>query len=143
MNIVVNETLIFPSHKKRLDVMNTISLLLWVQESDISRKFYKKLGFDVVVADDDHSIVKLDNLEITLVNMRDEPGFAKDSLGADKGRGVYLYIRVGNVDDKYQSLQNAGFVPYTHPRNWPWGNREFILKDPDGYKICFWSPINT
>lgn len=27
------------------------------------------------------------------------------------------------------------------PRDWPWGNREFVLKDPDGYKLVFWHEL--
>lgn len=73
--------------------------------------------------------------------MRDEDKFARDSMSADRGRGVYAYINVDNVDAKYEELIEAGFKPHTEPKDWPWGNREFILKDPDGYKLCFWQSI--
>jgi len=43
-----------------------------------------------------------------------------------------------NVDAKYAELVAAGITPRSEPRDWPWGNREFIVKDPDGYKLCFW-----
>ena len=118
-----------------------MSLLFWVQENGLSAKFYKKLGFDVIRSTDDHSVVTLNGFEITLVNMRDEDKFAKDSMSGDKGRGVYVYIRTDNVDEKYSVLINQGFRPATEPKDWRWGNREFILKDPDGYKLCFWQPI--
>ena len=115
--------------------------MFWVQENSLSTKFYKKLGFNVVRSVDDHSVVSLNGFEITLVNMRDEDKFTKDSMSADKGRGVYVYIRVDSVDEKYKELIKLGFKPTTAPKDWDWGNREFILKDLDGYKLCFWQPI--
>jgi uncharacterized glyoxalase superfamily protein PhnB len=121
--------------------MKITSLLFWAQENQLSVKFYKKLGFDVAHSEDDHSVVTLNGFEITLVNMRDENKFAKDSMSSNKGRGMYVYIRTENVDDKYKELVNIGLKPTTKPKDWEWGNREFIIKDPDGYKLCFWQPI--
>jgi uncharacterized glyoxalase superfamily protein PhnB len=121
--------------------MKITSLLLWVQENGLSTKFYKKLGFNVIRSADDHSVVSLNGFEITLVSMRDEDKFAKDSMSADKGRGVYIYIKVNDVNATYKELESLGLKPTTEPRDWQWGNREFILKDPDGYKLCFWQLI--
>jgi len=72
--------------------------------------------------------------------MRDEDMFARDSLASEKGRGMYIYIKVDDVDAKYKELSALGVQQITEPKNWDWGNREFIVKDPDGYKLCFWSP---
>lgn len=30
-----------------------------------------------------------------------------------------------------------GMKPSSEPRDWPWGRREFVLRDPDGYKLVF------
>lgn len=75
--------------------------------------------------------------------MRDEPEFAADALGAAKGLGAYLYVRVDDVDATYRRLTEQKLTPSSQPRDWPWGNREFVIKDPDGYKICFWQPSIT
>jgi len=121
--------------------MKITNLLFWVQENQLSAKFYRKIGFELVRDTEDHSVVALDGFEITLVNMRDEDKFAQDSMAAEKGRGMYVYIHVDDVDKKYQELITSGVQPATEPKDWEWGNREFILKDPDGYKLCFWQPI--
>lgn len=120
--------------------MRITNLLFWVQENKLSEKFYKKLGFEIKQSDDDHSIVSLHGFSIDLVSMRDENIFAKDSMSADKGRGVYVYIQVEDVDKEHAQLVALGLTPATEPKDWDWGNREFILKDPDGYKLCFWAP---
>jgi uncharacterized glyoxalase superfamily protein PhnB len=121
--------------------MKTTSLLLWVQENHISEKFYKRLGFDVKSSADDHSVISLNGFEIILVNMRDDEEFVNDSLASDKGRGMYIYIKVNDIDETYKKFVENGIKPATEPRDWKWGNREFILKDPDGYKLCFWQLI--
>lgn len=118
--------------------MRVTHLTLWVQENKLSEKFYKKLGFTVDQSDDDHSLVSLHEFGLDLVSMRDEDPFTRDSMSGDKGRGVYIYLQVDNVDAQHKALVSIGLMPYTQPKNWPWGNREFIIKDPDGYKLCFW-----
>lgn len=119
--------------------MNITSLLLWVQESKLSEKFYTKLGFEVKESNDSHSVVSLPRLDVQLVSMRDEDKFSRDSMSAEKGLGMYIYINVDDVDEKFKELISLGFNPATKPKDWEWGNREFILKDPDRYKLCFWS----
>ena len=121
--------------------MKVTNLLFWVQENKLSERFYKRLGFIVDLSQDDHSVVSLNNFAIDLVSMRDDELFARDSMAADKGRGIYVYIQTDDVDAKYNELVALGLKP-TNPKDWPWGNREFVLKDPDGYKLCFWHAIN-
>ena len=121
--------------------MKITNILFWVQENKISEKFYKKLGFEIAQSDDEHSLAILNGFAIDLVSMRDEEKFARDSMSGDKGRGVYVYIKVESVDATYKRLLSQSLMPATKPKDWPWGNREFILKDPDGYKLCFWEKI--
>ncbi len=121
--------------------MKITNLLFWVQENTLSEKFYRKLGFEVLQSDDEHTVVSLHGFSIDLVSMRDDDKFARDAMTLDKGRGVYIYVRVDDVDAKNAELKSKGLVPATKPTNWQWGNREFILKDPDGYKLCFWQPV--
>lgn len=123
--------------------MKVTNILLWVQENKLSEKFYKKLGFKVKTSTDGYSEVRLGAFEIVLVNMRDEDEFSGDSLSGSKGKGVYVYIWVDDVDAEYQRQTDLGLHPATQPRDWEWGNREFILKDPDGYKLCFWHELKS
>jgi uncharacterized glyoxalase superfamily protein PhnB len=119
-------------------VMKVTNILLWVQENQLSEKFYKKLGFEVTTSTPAYSELKHGNFKIVLVNMRDEDEFAGDSLAGEKGKGMYIYVWVEDIDATYEELIKKGLQPSTKPRDWAWGNREFILKDPDGYKLCFW-----
>lgn len=122
--------------------MKFTNILLWVQENKLSEKFYKKLGFEVTTSTDEYSEIVVDGLQITLVNMRDDEVFNGDSLSGAKGKGMYIYLLVDDVDIEHRRQLGLGLAPASEPRNWSWGNREFILKDPDGYKLCFWHAID-
>jgi len=62
----------------------------------------------------------------------------KNEAGAKpKGLGIYINVNVENIDTYYQSLLDKGLKPSSIPRDWPWGNREFVIRDPDGYKLVF------
>lgn len=121
--------------------MKFTNLLFWVQENKLSEKFYKKLGFEITQSTDEFTVVRLGDFQITLVTMRDEDPFTNDSMSGDKGRGVYIYLAVNDVDGEYQRQLSIGLKPYTQPKDWEWGNREFVLKDPDDYKLIFYAKI--
>ncbi len=120
--------------------MKITNLVFWVNENRISEKFYRKLGFDITESTDRHSVVRLNGFDIMLVNMRDEEPFANDAMVGHKGKGMYVYIQVEDVDQLHTHLKEIGISPATEPKDWDWGNREFVVKDPDGYKLCFWQP---
>jgi uncharacterized glyoxalase superfamily protein PhnB len=119
--------------------MEITGLVLWTLDNTLSVKFYKKLGFDVVETSDRHSVVQLGTYKIFLVSSRDEDEFGSDSLASSKGKGMYIYVHSTSVDALYDRFIENGIIPHTKPRDWDWGNREFIVKDPDGYKLCFWT----
>jgi uncharacterized glyoxalase superfamily protein PhnB len=58
-----------------------------------------------------------------------------------KGLGIYININVENIDAYYQSLLDKGLKPSSSPHDWPWGNREFVIRDPDGYKLVFYEKL--
>jgi len=46
-----------------------------------------------------------------------------------------LYLSVDDVDVFQKELLSKGMKPSSKPQDHPRGNREFILRDPDGYKL--------
>jgi len=59
-----------------------------------------------------------------------------------KGLGIYAYVEVDDADRHYAFVKGNGIEPRTEPKTWPWGKREFVVKDPDGYKIVFYAPAD-
>ena len=112
--------------------MKVTGLVYWVLDNQVSEKFYKKIGFKIVESNERHTILTLDDFELTLVSIRDETEFAEDAMTSGKGKGSYLYVKVGDVDELYNKLTGAALETSSVPRDWGWGNREFVIKDPDG-----------
>lgn len=90
--------------------MRFSGLTLWVADNTLSEKFYKKLGADIAQPDDNSSVVDLGGVELTLVSMRDEDEFLDDSLNPAKGKGMYIYLQVDDVDQTYSELVKRGLT---------------------------------
>ena len=118
---------------------------LYVHDTAASVSFYKDLGFEVVSDDGSVAEMKLGDVRIQFVAQETAEGmdesFQKDAFGEPKGTGVYINIEVEQIDDYYQQLKQAGIKPSTEPRDWPWGQREFVVRDPDRYKLVFYQKI--
>lgn len=115
--------------------MKLNSLLLYVSDLQKSTKFYKDLGFKIK-GHDYFADAKLDSFVLTLVDEK-KAHFKHSSGLKNKGAGVYIYLDVDNVNSVFEKLKREGFIPSSEPRNWPWGNREFALRDPDRYVLIF------
>jgi catechol 2,3-dioxygenase-like lactoylglutathione lyase family enzyme len=113
---------------------------LYVKDVEASVAFYKLLGFTLASNEGSVAEVKLGEMGIQFVAQdtatSQDASFQRDAFGEPKGTGVYINIEVDGIDDFYQQLKAAGIKPSTEPRNWPWG-REFVARDPDGYKLVF------
>ncbi|MCA9381025.1 VOC family protein [Candidatus Dojkabacteria bacterium] len=102
-------------------------------------KFYEDLGFEFKVKDATYATAYLNWFWIMFIESSSEQkeGFLKDAKSEHKGEGMYLYISVEDVDEFYKGVLDKGMKPSSEPKDWPWGNREFALKDPSGYKLIF------
>ena len=116
------------------------SILLYVQDISASKEFYEKLGFEISEYDDAGFNALLGNFAIQCYD-QEQVEFKKDFEGVEKGAGVFFSILVENIDDYYKQLIENGITPSSEPRDWEWGNREFVAKDPDGYRYVFYTPI--
>lgn len=122
--------------------MKVTNLLYWVKDLDKSVSFYQSIGFTVGTHRPQYAELSLGDFGITLVPASDaESEFASDANATEKGLGAYLYVQADHIDEMYNELVKKGINLHTKPRDWEWGNREFIVKDPDGYKLCFWQVI--
>lgn len=101
--------------------------------------FYAALGFQCDDHDEDYLSIRLNWfwMDFHPQDKEDKPEFQKEANLTNKGAGQFLYISVDDVDVFYAELVAKGLTPSSEPRDWPWGNREFIIRDPDGYKIVF------
>ena len=118
-------------------------IVCYVKDTNKTAKFYKALGFEFDKNEPDHVSIRLNWFWIDFhpQDKEDKPEFQKEANLNNKGAGLFLYVSVENVDDFYKSLISKGLKPSSKPRDWPWGNREFVIRDPDGYKLVFFQKI--
>ena len=110
---------------------------------DIARtaEFYEALGFRVGERRDDCLKIYLNWfwMQFNTIGSEAKEEFLKEAQAEPKGAGLYVNIAVDDADEFYKAVLAAGIKPSSEPRDWPWGNREFALRDPDGYKLIFFA----
>ena len=123
--------------KALLRIKSVAGIVCYVKDINKTAKFYEALGFQFEKRKPDHVSIRLNWFWIDFLpqNKEDKPEFQKEANLTNKGAGLFLYISVENVDEFYEGLLGKGLKPSSKPRDWPWGNREFIIRDPDGYKL--------
>jgi uncharacterized glyoxalase superfamily protein PhnB len=55
------------------------------------------------------------------------------------GGGAQTQLSVDDVDEFYEEVKSKGMKPESEPQDTPMKRREFILLDPDGYKLAFFT----
>ncbi len=115
------------------------STLFYANDLNETADFYKQIGFNVERSDDGVRI-KFDNFRLAFIDENKTP-IQNESGLKPKGLGIFTYVEVENVDDYYKSLLEKGIETSSEPNDWPWGKREFVVKDPDGYKLVFFQNI--
>lgn len=114
------------------------SLLFYSNDLKKTFKFYKTLGFDVENKDGMVSFY-VNWFQITFIDK--EHSEFKQGFEGELGRGMFTYVKVDDVDEFYKFVVGKGIKPVSKPKDWPWGNREFVVKDPDGYRLVFFNKI--
>jgi catechol 2,3-dioxygenase-like lactoylglutathione lyase family enzyme len=111
----------------------------YVKDIKKTAKFYKALGFTITIDKPDHLSIRLNWfwMDFHPQDKEDKPEFQKEANLDNKGAGLFLYMSVDDVDAFYKGVIAKGLKPSSEPKDWPWGNREFVLRDPDGYKLVF------
>lgn len=114
--------------------IETISAVTLVV-SDMARSFafYDALGFRLRYGGPAASFTSFE-LSDGYVNLA-----AGDAAPATGWGRVILYV--DDVDAMHARALEAGFEPEAAPRDAPWGERYFHLRDPDGHELSFARPL--
>lgn len=120
-----------------MKIKSVSGITCYVKDLSKTAKFYETLGFEIKKRVSNHITVYSNWFwtDFLAINKEDKPEFQKEASHEGKGAGLFVYLSVENVDDFYKDLLSKGLKPSTKPRDWPWGNREFVIRDPDGYKL--------
>ena len=120
-----------------MKIKSVAGVTCYVKNVSRTAKFYETLGFAFRKREPHHATAYLNWFWIDFLSIDKEAraDFRKEAKLAHKGAGVFLYLSVENVDDFYEGLLSKGLKPSTKPQDSPWGNREFVVRDPDGYQL--------
>lgn len=120
--------------------VNSVSgFVCYVKDLNKTAEFYEKLGFRAGKRSDERITFYVNwfSIDFVAIDKEDKPKFTEDARSTNKGMGIYINVKVNDVDEFYKEVLDAKMKPSSEPRDWPWGNREFVLRDPDGYKLVF------
>lgn len=123
--------------------MNSISgLVFLVKDLNKTIEFYERLGFTFKVHTSDFAKAYLNWfwMEFVVWNKAEKSVFQKEAnfdQAPNNGAGLFVHISVQNVDEFYEGIAAKGLKPSSQPQDFPWGRREFVLHDPDGYRLVF------
>jgi catechol 2,3-dioxygenase-like lactoylglutathione lyase family enzyme len=113
--------------------ISSISGLVYpVRDLDKTAEFYETIGFRLGKRDDRQLTCYVNWFWLTLT-------VDDDTATAAPGAGPALYLKVDDIDDFYGALLANGITPSTEPRKDRSGRREFVLLDPDGNRLVFFT----
>jgi len=109
----------------------------YVKDIDKTAEFYEKLGLQIKERTSERLVIYLNWYRIDFFSAKEDlmPEFQKDTNSDNLGAGVFFYYSVDDVDETYKEMVKLGLKPTNEPADQRWGNREFTICDPDGYKI--------
>lgn len=114
-------------------------LTFYVADLDKTAAFYESLGFIPNGRTETTVSFRLNwfTVDFVAADSETKEDFLAEAKATPRGSGVFISCSVDDVDDTYQTVTGLGYQPSSEPRDMPWGNREFVLRDPDGYKLVF------
>jgi uncharacterized glyoxalase superfamily protein PhnB len=120
-----------------MKIKSVSGITCYVKNLSKTVKFYETLGFETKKSDAAHATLYSNWfwIDFLAAAKNERPGYTKGVDLSNKGAGVFLYLSVDDVDGFHKALLSKGLKPSTQPQDQPWGNREFILCDPDGYQL--------
>jgi catechol 2,3-dioxygenase-like lactoylglutathione lyase family enzyme len=118
-----------------MKIKSVSGITCFVKNLNKTAAFYESLGFEIRKREANH-ITAYSNwfwVDFLAIGKDERTKSGKETVLSNKGSGVCLYVSIDNVDEFHQYLVSRRLKPSTKPQDQPWGNREFILRDPDGY----------
>jgi predicted lactoylglutathione lyase len=122
-----------------MNMKSIAGITCYVRDLKKTAEFYEALGFQFKDKESDHMSVYLNWfwIEFLPTSIEKEFGSSKKAGIETQNSDSYLYISVDNVDDAYKNLLSKGLKPSGEPQNTSRRNREFLIRDPDGYNLVF------
>ena len=128
-----------------MKVKSIAGIICLVKDLEKATEFYEALGFTFKKRVPGISATAYLNWfwnEFLLEDKVITEAFKEDVSVSPKGAGQYIHISVESIDEFYKGVIAKGLKPVNQPQDFPWGHREFVISDPDGYKLVFFSKLS-
>lgn len=111
--------------------------MLWVTDLEATIAFYRDvLGFECVSQMEGWACLSRDGVEVMLSLPNQHEPFARPAFTGS------FYFRTDQVDELWLHLQKR--APVVYPiENFPYGMREFAVRDNNGYILQFGQPMEN
>ena len=122
---------------------SALTASLTVADIQKSMAWYRDiLGFEVQQQYEREGAVRAVALQAGDVRIMLNQDDGAKGLDRKKGEGMSLqFITNGSVDDVAARVRASGGTIDVEPADMPWGVRMLRLRDPDGFKLVFSSPL--
>ncbi len=119
-----------------------VEIVLVCKDLEKAVKFYKEeLGFRVVSEASEKDFVTLEFAENSIMLEKDKlfkdavPELKEEFEKNKPGVGVTIFIHVDDADRRYRDIKAKNVEIFGEIATKPWGAREFVIKDPEGYLL--------
>jgi catechol 2,3-dioxygenase-like lactoylglutathione lyase family enzyme len=120
--------------------VNSISgITCYVEDLSRTAEFYEATGFRRGKEEPDRVTFYVNWFFVTFVaqEREDDPEARREAELPNKGSGLYIHVKVDDLDAYHDAVVSKGLRPAGEPRARHGGGRELVLRDPDGYKLVF------
>jgi catechol 2,3-dioxygenase-like lactoylglutathione lyase family enzyme len=126
-------------NNETMKMKSAAGIVCYVKDVEETAQFYETLGFQLKTREPSRVTAYLNWfwIDFLSIDKEERQEMKEEATLGNKGAGLFLYLSVENVDDAYNELLEKGLKPSSEPQNRPGGIREFVLRDPDGYKLVF------
>ncbi len=118
---------------------------------EVSVRFYtEKLGFDLIrmereaVSGGERATFAIVGVGNAVMMLADQSLYVRggEGLATPRGVGIDVRIVVDDVDAVYQRATDNDVTIVHDIGDRPYGLRDFIIRDPDGFRLRFAAPVS-
>jgi predicted enzyme related to lactoylglutathione lyase len=113
-------------------------IVCYVKDIAKTVEFYEQLGFQFKLKESTRATGYINWwwIDFHLIDASDAPPWHVSPNVDNAEIGALFYFSVDNVQQAYDELTSKGLHPSSEPVDLR-GNKEFVIVDPDGYRLAF------
>jgi catechol 2,3-dioxygenase-like lactoylglutathione lyase family enzyme len=113
-------------------------IVCYVKDVAATVRFYERLGFEFKLKEPTRATAYINWwwIDFHQLGADDTPPWHVAPNPDNANIGALFYFSVDHVPRAYEELTSKGFEPACEPVDLR-GNKEFVLVDPDGYRLVF------